>query len=154
MKIQITPVKKVEEAISVWFEPGSEVDLVMDPRKKLDMRASSVKTIYAFNILGLAEPHEVVPMIKNFFDILEPEGELYIIEHDFDYINRAYLGGDLSLEEFNRDFRRKTYFNSIDIVTLLGSAGFPEKDQRSWFDGIQFKKEHYEVIVSAKKSKK
>lgn len=153
MKLQISPTKRVEDAMVIWHEKGPEVDLVMDPRgyQGLTMKEGSIKAIYAFNILGLAEPKQILPILENFYRLLEAGGELYVIEMDFDYINRAYLSADLSLAEFNNDFRRKTYLNQQELVRMMDKIGFPEKEQRAWYDNPQFKKAHYEMIISGKK---
>jgi len=151
MKLQITPIKRIEDATVIWFAQTPDVDIVMDPRVGLKMKPESIKAIYAFDILGLSEPKQIFPIIQNLFDILEPDGELYIIEPDFDYLNRAYVGGDLPLYQFNQEFRRSTYFNQAEIVELLNKAGFPEKEQRAWYDNLQFNKAHYEMIISGKK---
>ena len=153
MKIQISPTKKIDDALVVWYEKTPDVDIVIDPRQGLNMRESSVKVIYVFNLLGNSEPDQIFPIVQNLFNILEPEGEVYIIETDFDYINRSYLGGDLTLAELNQDFRKRTYLNIAEIVKVLDKVGFPEKEQRSWSNMLQFKKEHYEIIISGKKPK-
>jgi len=151
MKIQLSPIKKVADALVVWFEKTPDTDIVMDPRTGLNMKEGSIKAIYSFDIFGHSEPKQVFPILQSYHNLLEPGGELYIIETDFDYINRAYLGGDLPLIEFNQEFRRRTYMNQPDLVRLLDQVGFPEKEQRQWFDNLQFKKAHYEMIISGKK---
>jgi len=150
MKIQISPTRKVEDALVVWPESKPEVDIVQDLRW-LKMRSNSVKAIYAFDALGLSEPKDVLAILQNLFNILEPNGEIYIIEQDFDYISRAYLGGDLSIDEFNRDFRRSTYLNNNEISRLLEKVGFPTNIQKVWYKGLKFPKEHYQIIISGKK---
>ncbi len=150
MKLQITPVKKVEDALVIWPESMPDVDLILDP-KTMRMKPGSIKAIYAFNVLGLSNPEDVISILENFFEMLQPDGELYIIEHDFDYIARAYIGGDLPIDEFNRDFRRGTYLNNNEISALLEKVGFPEKNQKIWYKGIKFPKEHYQIIMSGKK---
>jgi predicted SAM-dependent methyltransferase len=151
MKIQITPIKKVEDALVIWHEKTPDVDIVIDSRAGLNMKGGSVKTIYAFDLLGISQPQQILPILQNLYDILAPNGEIYISETDFDYINRSYIGGDLTLDELNRKFRRQTYVNQHELVKILDHIGFPEKDQRLWFENLQFKKEHYEIIISGKK---
>ncbi len=154
MRIQISPNKRIADAFAIWPEAGPEVDLVLDPRPPyglLKFRANTIKVIYAFGILGITKSKSVNALLQEFYKILMPDGELYIIEHDFDYICRAYLGGDLPLSEFNQDFRRTTYFNRDELVRLLEMVGFPEKNQRQWHGGTQFQQQHYEIIISGKK---
>lgn len=140
----------IEDALVIWPERTPDVDLILEP-KTMEIKFNSVKAIYAFDILGFYDPGFTLPTLRNFFSMLQPEGELYIIENDFDYINRAYMGGDLSLEEFNKDFRRGTYFNNAEINRLLNKSGFPEKTQKIWYKGLQFQKKHYQIIISGKK---
>lgn len=149
-KIQISPIKKVEGAVVIWPESAPDVDIVQDLRY-MKIKPNSVKAIYSFDSLGFSDPKDVLKILKNYFDMLEPNGELYIIENDHDYIARAYLGGDLPLSEMNLDFHRSTYFNSNEISRLLEKVGVPEKDQRVWNEGIKFRKEHYQLIISGKK---
>ena len=149
-KIQISPIKKVEDAVVIWPESAPDVDIVQDLRY-MKIKPNSVKAIYSFDALGFLDPKDVSKVSKNYFEMLEPNGELYIIENDHDYITRAYLGGDLPLSDMNLDFNRSTYFNSTEISRLLVRIGIPEKDQKVWSEGIKFRKEHYQLIISGKK---
>lgn len=153
MKIQISSNKRIADALVLWPEAGPEVDLVLDPRPPfgLKFRAGTVKIIYAFGILGITQPKDVISLLSEFFKALKADGELYIIEHDFDYICRAYLGGDIPISEFNQDFKRKTYFNRDELVRILEKVGFPEKNQRQWQGATKFQQQHYEIIISGKK---
>ena len=93
MKIQISPTKRIADALVVWPKAGPEVDLVIDPRPEfaeLSFRAGTLKTIYAFGILGITEPKNILPLLIKMNKALEPGGEIYIIENDFDYICRSY----------------------------------------------------------------
>lgn len=156
MKIQISTTKKVEDAIVIWDEPGDQVDICIDTREKgLPFRPATISVIYAFGILGKSKPNDVKKLIASFFKALTPSGQLYIIENDFEYINRAIMGGDLCIKEFNKSFRRDGYFDQNLLIEILENGGFPRKDQRIWRqEGIKFKKEHYELIISGTKPKK
>jgi hypothetical protein len=149
-KIQISPVKKVEDAIVIWPEATPDVDIVQD-LIDIKIKPNSVKAIYSFDSLGFSDPKDVLKVLNNYFDMLEPNGELYIIENDHDYIARAFLGGDLPIEEMNLSFNRSTYLNSNEVSRLLEKVGIPEKNQRVWNQGMKFKKEHYQLIISGKK---
>jgi len=154
MRIEISPKRRLEDTLVIWPEAGPDVDIVLDPSTDgLKFRDGSIQVIYAFNILGLTEPDMVFNLVHNLYKLLEPKGELYIIENDFDYINRAYLGGDLSITELNTNFRRKTYLNQEEIIRIMKLAGFVnEKDMRIWFTGLKFERQHFEMVLSAVKN--
>jgi hypothetical protein len=156
LKIQISPRKMVDDALVIWPEQTPDVDLVLDPRPPhgLKMKPGSVKVIYAFGILGLTQFNKIPEMLKSFVSALQVGGELYIIEQDFDYMLRALLGGDLTIREFNDEYHRVSYLNQEEIVVLLEKAGFPDKDQRWWHEGVKFEKKNSEIIISATKNNK
>lgn len=154
MIIQISPTKKIEDALVVWHEPNKQVDLCVDLRKDLHFKPNSLSVIYAFGILGNTKPKDVPHAIKNLYNTLKPGGQLYITENDFEYLNRAIIGGDLSIKEFNFDFLRESYFDQHLLIEMLEKAGFPKKEQRIWYnEGIKFTKEHFELIISGVKPK-
>lgn len=154
IKIQISPKRRIEDLLNIWHTAGEEVDLVMDPRYGLKFRPGSVKVIYAFDIIGQTEPAKVEEMVKSFAQALQVGGELYIIETDFDYVARAAVGGDLSPEDFSRDFSRKTYVTIQYLAKILSKAGFPVDKQVIWYDstGLKFTRSHYEAVVLGKKT--
>ncbi len=153
MKIQISPIKKVDDALVVWPEETPDTDIIMDPRppQGLRFKKNSIQVIYCFDLFGFVRKDEIIKILKNIYDILDINGELYIIDHDFDYICRAYLSGEIPLNEFNADFRRETFVNQEILVGWLEEVGFIEKELRVWSGGIKFHKEHYEIVLSAKK---
>lgn len=152
MKIQISPTKKIKDALSIWHKAGPEVDLVIDPRKDgLPFRENTIQVIYALNILGLSKHKNIPAILNNFYKLLKHDGELYIVEQDFDYINRAYISGDLPIREFNERSRKQSYINGEELARLLKLAGFSDKNMRFWYGGLKFKKEDFELVMSAKK---
>jgi predicted SAM-dependent methyltransferase len=156
MKIQISPIKKVDDALVVWPEETPDTDIVMDPRPPhgLRFKKGSISVIYCFDLFGFARKEDAITILSNMYNLLSENGELYIIDVDFDYVNRAYLGGEIPLKEFNADFRRETYVNQEMLVAWLEDVGFIEKELRVWNGGIKFTKAHYEIVLSAKKVKK
>lgn len=153
MKIQISPEKKVEDAMVIWHEQLPDVDLAIDARYGLKFKPGSVKVIYSFGLLGITPLDKISEVIKGLVKLLEVGGELYIIEQDFDYICRAFLGGDLTVRELNQDYHRQTFLNQDEIVGYLESAGFPVKEQVWWQDSPKFIKKNSEVIISGVKNK-
>lgn len=153
LKIQISPEKKVEDAMVVWHEQLPDVDLVIDSRYGLHFKPGSIKVIYIFNLLGITPLEKIPTLLKNLVNLLEIGGELYIIEQDFDYICRAFLGGDLSVRELNQDYNRTTFLNQEEIVSFLERAGFPVKEQVWWQESPSFIKKNSEIIISGVKNK-
>jgi len=151
MKIQISPTKHIHDALVVWPEQKPEVNQVIDPRQPygLKFRPKSLKAIYAFGIFGLTQPKDVIKLMQDCYGLLEPSGQLYIIEHDFDYVCRAYLGGDIPITEFNEHFRRQSYINKNVMIELLCGVGFVEKELREWFSDLPFERKHFEFVLSA-----
>ena len=138
----------------IWNSPCEEVDMVVDFNKfDVRFRPGIVKVVYAFDIFEVLKPEEVPAFLKNIYDMLGEDGELYIIENDFDYINRCLLSAELSIKEFNASFRRNTYVTQQAVIEYLSEAGFPVPDMRSWQNGLKFIREHYQLIMSAKKTK-
>lgn len=155
MKIQISPTKKVNDAMVVWHEQLPEVDLTIDPRPPygLKFKPGTIKVIYVFGLLGITAKDRIVDLLKSLVKLLEIGGELYIIEQDFDYILRSMLGGDLTISEFNDDYRRVTYLNQDEIVKYLEMVGFPSKEQVWWQESAKFVKKNSEIIISTIKTK-
>lgn len=155
LKIQFSPKRIIEDAMTIWPKAGDDVDLVADPRQiyGLQLRPGSVGVIYAFDILGGSKPSEIEPMLKRFYDFLAPGGQIYIIETNFDYICRALVGGDLKIEEFNKDFIRNSYLNNDLIVDYSVKAGFKESDMKIWYEfpGMKIQRKESQIIISALK---
>ena len=153
IKIQISPTRRIEDLINIWHTAGEGIDLVMDPRYGLKFRPGSVKVIYAFDIIGNTEPAKVEEMLRSFYQALQPNGELYIVETDFDYVTRAAVGGDISPEDFSRDFSRKTYVTLQYLAKMLNKIGMPQEKQVVWYqtEGLKFTKHHYEAVVLGRK---
>jgi len=149
-KIQISPKRIIEDAVVIWHEKKDDVDIVIDPRL-LDLKDNSVKVLYVFNFLGLTKQQDIPIVLKSFYKALAPDGQLYIIEHDFEYISRAFVGGDLPIEEFNEDFIRTSYLTKDSTVKYLELTGFLKGDMRIWLDGSKFPKAHHEFIISGVK---
>lgn len=152
MKLQLTPTRKLDDALTVWHEPMPEVDVVIDPRKGLPFRAGSITDIYAFDVLGHMPFQEIPALLKQWANVLKKGGILYVIEPDYEYLLRSGLTSDLTIEQFNSDFIRQCYLNKDLLCSLLQKAGFPQPKQRIWFDGLKFQREHYQIIFSGEKA--
>lgn len=153
MKIQIAPKRILKDVMTVWHEHGPEVDVVMDP-KLLTFRPGSVEAIYAFHVLDHLFPEEVRPAIANWHQMLAKQGRLLVVVDDFEYISRAFVGGDISIELVNDLHNHPTQFSSDSLFAAYRSAGFEEDAINRWLsddvDGL-FKRKHYEIVFDAKK---
>ena len=154
IKIQLSPTKRVDDAIVFWPHEGPDVNFrvdLMDFSKTV--QPGLAKVVYAFDVFSILQPNEAIKFFKGIWEMLPENGEIYIIENDFDYMNRSLLSGDLPIGEFNESFRRATYVNQQYLINLLAEAGFDVKEMRLWQDGLKFPKQHFEFILSAKKTK-
>ena len=152
MIIQLSPIRIMKDALTVWQEPGPEVDIMMDV-KNLTFRPDSLDVIYSFHVLDHLFENEAQAALNNWRNCLKPKGELYLVVDDFEFVTRGYVGGDFSLKEFNRKFSHPSNYNKDILVEYLARAGFKEDLMRIWFVDVPnlFKKEEYELVVSAQK---
>lgn len=153
MKIQLTNKKIVEDAIVVWNEHGQDIDLTMD-LKKLSFAPNSVDEIYAFHVLDHLFPEEIFEAISNWRKCLKTNGQLFIVVDDFEYIARAFIGGDLSIELFNNLYSHPTQFTRDNLVLELKKGGFKEDKISIWFtDKVanKFIKNKTELVLDCKK---
>jgi len=152
MNIQIAPRKIVDDAMVVWTQLLPEVDLAMNPRIGILFKSKSIDVVYAMDILGQSSLNEGKKIINEIYRVLKPGGEVYIIENDFEFINRALVSGDISVKDFNKNLLRETYYDQLLLVELLNNSGFPAKEQRTWTGkGIKIKVKQHQLIISGKK---
>ena len=151
MIVEISPTKIVKGATTVWHEPGLEVDIVMDP-KNLTFREGSIDELYSFHVLERLFRDEASAALRNWKGCLKLGGSLFVIVDDFEYLSRAYVGGDISLETFNRDFSHPIHFDRDFLIAMLVGAGFKENNLVAWFNNVKnyFERKHYEIVLSAK----
>lgn len=152
MKIELTPNKIVKNAMTIWNQPGPEVDLVAD-LKNLTFKENSVETIYAFHVLDRLFLEEIPAVLNNWSKCLKPGGNLFLIIDDFEYVCRAFVGGDISIEQFNVNFCHSAQLDRYLLIKLLLQGGFKEGQLVIWFDNIPdaFTKKQFELVISAKK---
>lgn len=155
MDIQIAPKKMVKDAFVIWpWADSEEVDLRFDLRSEwLGLKSNSASSIYVYDFLGMCEPDTIYHIIENLKDILKPGGKLYIIEHDFEYVARNFVGGDLPLNEFNKDFNRETFLSQEECTKILHNSGFLSSEQQIWKSKEMFNAQHYHFILSGVKQK-
>jgi len=151
-KIELSPIRTIPDAVTVWQEPGPEVDLVMD-LKALTFRPESVKLIVAHHVLERLFPDEADAALRNWHSCLAKGGKLYVINDDFEYVARAFIGGDIDIGIFNRNHAHATQWDRKLMGDTLISIGFPEPSVKVWFGDIGdfIKRKHYELLIEATK---
>ncbi len=149
MIIEISPIKIIPGAITVWHEAGPQVDVLMDP-KNLSFRSESVDEIYTFHVLDKLFSDEIQVAVNNWSSCLKKGGKLFCITNDFEYTTRAFVGGDISVDDFNNSFSNPSYFDKYSLLRYLVNGGFNEPDITIWFDGLGnvYQRQHYELILS------
>lgn len=150
MKIQISNQKKIADALTIWDTPGNGIDIVTPLYDKIGVGSGIVKAAYIFNLFGKLSPDKHSIFAAELKRIMAENGELYIIENDFDYISRSFIGGDLKIEEFNNQFIQRSYLNQTLITEMLAEAGFKPDSMKVWFDATNFDRKLYEIVISAK----
>ena len=134
-KIQLSNKRIIKDVTTVWYEHGPEVDIVMD-LKKLTFAPGSLEEIYTFHVLDHIFPNEVKDIIANWKNCLKKGGKLIVVADDFDFLSRAYIGGDFSIDFYNENFTHPMYFNRESLCQVLADAGFPEKEIVIWFQDV------------------
>lgn len=160
MKIQLSPTRIIKDAVTVWYEHGPEVDIVMD-LKKMTFAANSIEAIFAFHVLDHFFPHEVGEALVNWRKILKPNGNAaFIVVDNFEYIARAFVGGDISVDLINEQHACPTHFTQDNMITVCKAAGFSDDHMKIWFTdvpdggktgGILVPKKEWELVVSVEK---
>lgn len=158
MKIQLSPTRIVKDAVTVWYEHGPEVDIVMD-LKALSFAENSIDALFAFHVLDHFFPNEVDTALKNWRKILKPKGNaMYIVVDDFEYIARAFVGGDITVDLINSQHACPSHFTQDNLIAACKSVGFIDEAMKLWYadmpdgnNGILFPKTAWELVLSAEK---
>lgn len=152
MKIQLSDKRIIKDAVTVFSHPGPEVDIVMD-LKNLTFRPESISEIYAFHITDHLFPEEAEEAIKNWSQCLSPGGQVHLMNDDFEYLTRAYVGGDISIDLFNNLHNHPCQCTRDNLTDMLEKGGFKREDVVIWYSGNPegMEKKHYEFILTAKK---
>lgn len=152
-KIELSPVRTIPGAVTVWHEAGPEIDIVMD-LKALTFRPGSVKMIVAHHVLDRLFEDEALAALKNWHACLAKGGSLFNITDDFEYVARAFVGGDIDIGVFNRNHSHATQWDRKSLGDMTIDAGFPEAAVKIWFqEGIPnlVHRKHYELLLEATK---
>lgn len=152
MKIQLSQNRIVKDHITIWQEAGPEVDLTMD-LKNLSFRSASINQICSIHVLDFLFPEEAKGALKNWYNCLKPGGKLFIVVDDFEYITRAFVGGDINIDVFNKHHSHASQFDQRSLGDMLITTGFAEGNIKVWFADVpeMFSREHYELVLEAQK---
>lgn len=153
MKIQLSPIKIVPDAVVIWNQPGPEVDIVMD-LSNITFRPGSINEMYVFHVLEAMFPDEAVKAVKNWKSILAIPGTIHTINDDFEYITRAFVGGDINIEMYNNLHNHANQCTRDSIAKLMKDGGFPDSSTHIWIEGGPegVPRKHYELIMTSKKN--
>lgn len=149
-KVQLSPRKIIKDAITVWHQPGPEVDIVMD-LKALSFREGSISELYAFHVVDHLFPEEHITALSNWFKCLAPGSKLHAINDDFEYIARAFVGGDISIDLFNDIHNHASQCTRDNVVKEMRLAGFRDEKINIWLEGAPegISKRPFEFILTA-----
>lgn len=152
MKIQISPIKIVKDALVVWHEPTPETDIIMDP-KNLTFTPGTVEEIYSFHVLDHLFQNEIDMAILNWKKNLRTGGKVFIVVDDFEFIARQFIGGDIDMKDINDRYSHPTYFRKESLIDIVLRAGFLLNNIVMWFADVadKFKKQDFELIFSIEK---
>jgi len=149
MKIQFSNKRIIHDAVTVWYEAGPEVDMVMD-LKALTFRPGSLDAIYSFHVLDHFFPDEARKALVCWKMCLKPKGMLYLVVDDFELLTRSFISGDFPVDFFNDNFSHPMYFTRDNLLVYCIEAGFKPDSPTIWYGDIpdQFKKAKFELVFS------
>jgi len=156
MVIELSPKKIINGAVTVWNQPGPEVDIVMD-LKNLTFKEGSIDEMFSFHVLDHLFEEEIVPAVQNWRKCLKKGRKLFVIVDDFEYLARAFVGGDINIKQLNEDFSHPTNIDRESLIRYYMEAGFPEESIHMWYGdvtsnaGLILEKKHYELIFDGNK---
>lgn len=154
MKIQISDKRIIPDALTVWHQAGPNVDIVMDP-KNLTFGEGLITELYAFHVVERLFPEEIVQALSSWYRCLATAGKIHAVSDDFQYIARAFVGGDISIEMFNNIHNHASHLDQDYLVGMLTTAGFKPQEVNVWLDNAApdgITKQHFEFILTAVKN--
>ena len=147
MKIQLSNTRIIKDALTVWYEHGPEVDIVMD-LKNLTFAPGSIEELYSFHVLDHLFVSEILATMKNWKACLGPAGVMYVVVDDFEVLARGFVSGDFSIDFWNDNFSHPACITRDSLLGFCVKAGFSVDGPKIWYDDVpdRFKKEKYDLI--------
>lgn len=151
-KIQISPRRIIPDVLTVWSEPGPEVDVVMDLRN-LTFAKGSLELLVSFQILSHFIAEDVGRAMQNWESLMKSGGELFVVVDDFEFLARSFVGGDLAIEHYNTDYSVPTHFTSDNLAAALNHVGFIPDNIRIFYADVPnlFTRQKHELVMCGKK---
>lgn len=147
MRVQIADKRIVKDTLTVWPELVNDVDQVIDI-VKFPFAPASLHAVYSFNALSRLTITEALEAIAAWKKTLVPDGKLYIVVDDFEFLARSHVGGDLPLSQINGEFIAKSYWSHEGLIEILAGLGFNKEQMRIWYkDNPEFPKKPYELVM-------
>ena len=132
MRLEITPTKIVPDAITVWNEQG-EADVIMD-LKNLTFRDNYFDEIFVFHVVDHLFEDEIKTAMLNWRRCLKVGGRIFICVDDFEHIARGFVGGDITIDQINKDFSHPVHVTRDNLLKYFTDAGFLEGSVIIWHD--------------------
>ena len=157
MIVELSPKKIISGAFTCWNQETPDTDLVVD-LKKLSFKENSIDELYSFHVLDHLFLYEIVPALENWRRCLKPGRKLFVIVDDYEYLARAFVGGDITVDELNQNFAHPTNLTRDNLIKYFTDAGFTEDKTHIWYGDILnpkgeliLPKKHFELIFDANK---
>ena len=134
MKIQISKEPRIKDLPNIWPEEGKDVDIVLNVTApdKFPYNHDRLKKIYDFGALGHCAPDQITPTIMQWLRALKPGGSIFIVEVNFERAVREFIGADISLDEFNTTYNRRTHIVKESLAEQLNIIGIPHANVKEW----------------------
>lgn len=137
MKIQISNKRRVDGLPTMWPIEGENVDMILPITAPavFPFNRDRLKTIYEFGALGNCDPKDINKTIMQWLRALKKGGSIIIVEVDFERATRQFIGADISLDEFNAQYNRRTHLVKEDLAEKLQNIGVPFDNIKQWSGG-------------------
>lgn len=149
MKIQLSPTRRVKDVLTIWGTNGPEVDMIANPNYPagLSFNEGFLDTIYDFGALAFCEPDNLLNTLRHLLVMLKPKGRLIICEMSFEYLARAFMSTDISLDEFNGSYNRQLHFVREDLSEKFIKLGIGLGNQKAWNGHPDFPTQEHEFVL-------
>lgn len=153
MRIQISPKRIVPDVPTVWNEDGPEVDFIFKDIKSLGFHAGAIEEMYVFHIFEHLFESEIATALENWKSLMAPGAKTFFIADDFEFVSRAFLGGEFDIDAINEKFSYPTKISKDNIIRWLEAVGYSQHDMSFWYVDVPnlFPKKEFEIVVSATK---
>jgi len=137
MKIQISNERRIEDLPTMWPVEDTHVDMILPitAPSLFPFNKERLTKIYDFGALGNCTPQDISKTIMQWLRALKKGGSIIIVEVDFERATRQFIGADISVDEFNTIYNRRTHLVKEDLAEKLQNIGVPFDNIRQWTGG-------------------